>query len=74
MMLGNMVRKWRLMSDLTLSEAARLMNLDTSTLSRMESGKPPSAETLRSLLFFALSPNKSDLARRSEDRRGARSV
>ena len=55
MNLGTVLRKWRLMSELDLRSAAAEMNLDAATLLRIEQGRMPSAETLRSILIWLMS-------------------
>lgn len=54
MRLGTVLRKWRLMSELDLRSAAMEIGIDHATLMRVEQGRMPSAETLRSILFFLL--------------------
>ena len=58
MRLGTVLRKWRLMSELDLRSAAAEMNLDAATLLRIEQGRMPSAETLRSILVWLMEPGK----------------
>ena len=54
MKLGEVLRKWRLMSEMDLRSAATLMGTDASTLIRIEQGRSPSAETLRNILLWLL--------------------
>ena len=54
MKLGEVLRKWRLMSEIDLRTAASWMNTDASTLIRIEQGRSPSAETLRNILLWLL--------------------
>jgi transcriptional regulator with XRE-family HTH domain len=54
MKLGEVLRKWRLMSEMDLRSAAALMGTDASTLIRIEQGRSPSAETLRNILLWLL--------------------
>ena len=54
MNLGNVLKKWRAMSDLTIRDAAARMKLDSTTLQRVEQGRMPSAETLRAILLFLM--------------------
>jgi hypothetical protein len=42
------------MSEIDLRSAGKLMGLDAATLLRVEQGKMPGAETLRTILFFLL--------------------
>ena len=58
MRLGKVIRKWRLMSELDLRSAATEMSLDAATLLRIEQGRMPSAETLRSILVWLMSGDK----------------
>jgi len=54
MNLGNVLKKWRTMSELTLRDAAFRIGVDTATLQRVEQGRMPSAETLRTILLFLM--------------------
>jgi transcriptional regulator with XRE-family HTH domain len=54
MNLGKILRNWGRMEDLSLANAAKLMRVEVATLQRIESGKMPSGETLRSILSFLL--------------------
>jgi transcriptional regulator with XRE-family HTH domain len=58
MKLGTVLRKWRLMSELDLRSAAAEMNLDAATLMRIEQGRMPSGETLRSILRWLMEDSK----------------
>lgn len=46
MRLGIVLRKWRLMSELDLRAAAKLMNIAPSTLMRIENGSMPDGATI----------------------------
>lgn len=59
MKLGEVLRKWRLMSELDVRQAAGMIGLDHATLWRVEQGKPPSAETLRSILVWMMGSGKA---------------
>ena len=59
MKLGEVLRKWRLMSEMDVRTAAGMMGLDHATLWRVEQGKPPSAETLRSILVWMMGSNRA---------------
>lgn len=59
MKLGEVLRKWRLMSEMDVRTAADMMGLDHATLWRVEQGKPPSAETLRSILVWIMGNSKN---------------
>ena len=54
MKLGEVLRKWRLMSEMDIRTAAKQMGSDPSTLCRIEQGRSPSAETLRDILLWLL--------------------
>ena len=58
MKIGEVIRKWRLMSDLTLREAGKQIGLNHSTLSRIECGHMPDAETLATCIMFLISAPK----------------
>jgi transcriptional regulator with XRE-family HTH domain len=55
MKIGKVMKKWRLMSEMSLDEAARMIKIDKATYFRVEEGRMPSAETLRAILHFLLS-------------------
>jgi transcriptional regulator with XRE-family HTH domain len=52
--LGEVLRKWRLMSEIDMRTAAEMIGTDASTLCRIEQGRAPSAETLRNILIWML--------------------
>lgn len=55
MRLGSILKKWRLISDLDLREAAEKIGIAPSTYLRIEQGKvPPHGETLIKLLHWLL--------------------
>lgn len=54
MVIGKVIRKWRVTSEISLRDAADAMKLDQATLLRVEQGKMPSAETLRNIVFWLL--------------------
>jgi transcriptional regulator with XRE-family HTH domain len=58
MRLGSVIRKWRVMSELGTREAAKLIGLDHATLSRIERGYMPSADSLRAILIWLMSEGK----------------
>lgn len=56
-MLGEVLRKWRLMSNMGQRGAARLMGISVSTLCRLERGDvKPDADTWISIQQFLLAP------------------
>jgi transcriptional regulator with XRE-family HTH domain len=54
MRIGTVLKHWRENNSLSLRDAAKMMRLDKTTYLRVESGKIPSAETLRAILTFLL--------------------
>lgn len=54
MKLGRVINKWRLMSELTLRQAAKQIGIPHCTLMRLEMGHSPRAETLREVLAWLL--------------------
>lgn len=55
MRLGKVIRRWRLAEDLTLKEAAELMDIAPSILHRMEHGKSVHDNSLASVLSWLMS-------------------
>lgn len=58
MKLGQVVKKWRLMSELDLREAAKQMHIGHTTLLRLENGKMPDAKTLITLIHWLLTTDE----------------
>ena len=54
MQIGKVIKKWRLMSELTLRQAAKQIGIGHCTLMRLEMGHSPRAETLRAVLIWML--------------------
>ena len=52
MRLGEVIRKWRRSSDLTIADAARQIGLTVPTLSRVERGEAMDAATLAKILIW----------------------
>lgn len=50
MQLGIVLRRWRIMSELTVREAARQMGIGASTLCRIENGELMDGQTLALIL------------------------
>lgn len=50
MRLGDVIRKWRKMSDIGVREAAKEIGVSHGTLSRIERGEPMEGRTLAKLL------------------------
>jgi transcriptional regulator with XRE-family HTH domain len=55
MKLGDILRKWRLMSDLTVRDAAKEIGISSPTLSRIEQGISMDGTTLAKILRWMLS-------------------
>lgn len=43
--IGHVLRKWRIMSELTLKQASEQIGIGPSVLQYVEAGRPPSADT-----------------------------
>jgi len=54
MRLGNVLRKWRHMSELDIRAAAKEIGIDPTTLHRIEQGRMPSAESLRTIIIWLI--------------------
>lgn len=52
MNLGIVLRKWRVMSELDLRRAARLIGINHVALMRLEHGSKPNADTLLTVLAW----------------------
>ena len=52
--LGQVIRKWRILSDFTLRHAAKMIGVSPATLMRIEIGHHPDGVTLTKILFFLL--------------------
>ena len=58
--LGDVMKKWRLMSQLEQRGAARLIGISASTLCRLEKGDvKPDAETFMKILRWLISPTET---------------
>jgi len=55
MRLGQILKRWRVMSELNLRTAAKMMGTSTATLSRIERGENPDGKTLAAILRWILS-------------------
>lgn len=55
MRLGQILKRWRVMSELNLRTAAKMMGTSTATLSRIERGENPDGKTLAKILRWILS-------------------
>jgi transcriptional regulator with XRE-family HTH domain len=55
MKLGDVLRKWRKMEDISVREAAFRMGLTTPTLFRLENGKPMDGSTLAKIINWLTS-------------------
>lgn len=56
MRLGTVLRKWRLMNELSLRDAAKEIGIPFVTLMRLEHGYDPLGRTLRVVLNWLLAP------------------
>jgi|HubBroStandDraft_2_1064218.scaffolds.fasta_scaffold393701_2 transcriptional regulator with XRE-family HTH domain len=56
MKLGELLRKWRAMSELDLKQAGAQIGIAASTLMRIEQGKVPDGETLLKLMRWIFEP------------------
>lgn len=54
MKIGDVLRRWRLLSDLTLQKASREIGIPIPTLSRIEHGEKMDGETLAKVLVWLL--------------------
>lgn len=58
-MLGEVLRKWRVMSDRNLRSASKEIGISTATLSRIELGKECDAKTFMTLLEWLMGRKKA---------------
>lgn len=58
MRIGEMLKAWREKRDLQQRDLAKMLDIDPSTLSRVEDGASPNGNTLRAILSFALSDSQ----------------
>ena len=56
MKLAELLRKWRVMSELDLKQAGAIIGISASTLMRIEQGKVPEGETVLKLLHWIFGP------------------
>jgi len=56
MRLGEVIRRWRKMSDVGIREAAREIGVSHGTLSRIERGEAMDGTTLAKVLGWLMSP------------------
>lgn len=54
MRIGQVIKKWRLLSDLDYKKAAQKIGIGGSTLLRIEAGKVPDGETLIKVLNWLM--------------------
>ena len=62
MKLGEVLRKWRKMSELDLRSAAKLMSIDAATLLRIERGHPPNGQTFMKVLIWLFDNERRERA------------
>ena len=58
MMLGVLLTKWRWAQRINLRDAAKMINISTPTLSRIENGKPMDGLTLSRILVWLMQEAK----------------
>ena len=75
MKIGSVIRKWRNASDMTLQELADEMDVNLSTLARVETGEECSGDTLAKILVWLVAgrAEKSEKSEKSEKVRQPRS-
>jgi transcriptional regulator with XRE-family HTH domain len=54
MRLGEVIKRWRKMSDINIRDAARSMKIAPATLSRIENGKDADSKTLAAILTWLM--------------------
>lgn len=59
MKLGEVIRRWRKMSDIGIREAAQEIGVSHGTLSRIERGEPMDGMTLVKILLWLFSKGKT---------------
>ena len=63
MKLGEVIRRWRKMSEIGIREAAAEIGVSHGTLSRVERGEPMQGETLAKILAWLFASEKSNVRR-----------
>jgi transcriptional regulator with XRE-family HTH domain len=58
MRLGEVIRKWRLMSELTIRDVAAMIGISATTMHRFESGDDVDGRTLIAVLKWLLADQK----------------
>ena len=58
MRLGQIIKKWRSMSELDLSSCSRQIGISTATLARLEKGHSPSGNTVKRILAWMMDDAK----------------
>jgi len=60
MNLGIVLRKWRLMSELGMREAAKQIGISSPTLCRIEMGHSPDSKTLMAILNWLTASRRKE--------------
>lgn len=60
MRIGNLINSWRRIQDIGIRDAAKMIGMSASTLSRIENGENFDAQTMAKILtwLFAAEPRK----------------
>lgn len=64
MRIGQVIKKWRLVSNMECKEAAAMIGLTESTLRRIEKGVVPDGKTLIQLWMWLMGDGDDDILRR----------
>ena len=56
MKLGNILKKWRIIEQITIREAGKQMGISAATLSRIENGETMDGATLAKILSWMVAP------------------
>jgi transcriptional regulator with XRE-family HTH domain len=58
MRIGNVLRKWRTMEELSIRDVAKEIGTSHSTLSRIERGEPCDSDTLAAVIIWLIGKAK----------------
>jgi transcriptional regulator with XRE-family HTH domain len=58
MKLGEVISRWRKMSDIPIRDAAKDIGVSAPTLSRIENGKPSDGRSLARILTWLMQPTE----------------
>ena len=62
MRLGEVIRKWRMMSELSIRDAAAMIGIPATTMHRLESGDDVDGRTLIAVLTWLMAHEKESSA------------